>query len=87
MPTTDMPVEDQAPDDQGGDDQGPNDMADANPDASQDMNNDSWSVFAHPCAGNRTDALWCDDAQTCWVGCGTTTTGTGLYVTFDAGAN
>lgn len=48
---------------------------------------DGWSTSTHPCAGNRTDALWCDDAQTCFVGCGTTTTGVGLFTTTDGGQN
>ncbi len=44
-----------------------------------------WVIGTHPCAGNRTDTLWCDDAQTCYVGCGTTTTGYGVYVTSNGG--
>lgn len=44
-----------------------------------------WTLYAHPCAGNRTDALYCDDDQTCYVGCGTTTEGRGLFVTTDGG--
>lgn len=48
---------------------------------------DGWTLYEHPCAGNRTDALHCDDAQTCFVGCGTTTTGNqGMYQTTDGGA-
>ncbi len=46
-----------------------------------------WQSFTHPCVGNRTDALWLDDKNTAYVGCGTTTTGYGLYVTTDGGAN
>jgi len=46
-----------------------------------------WTVGQHPCAGNRTDALWCDSDTTCWVGCGTTTNGEGLFTTSDGGAN
>jgi hypothetical protein len=45
-----------------------------------------WTVGAHPCVGNRTDALWADDADTFWVGCGTTASGYGVYVTRDGGA-
>ncbi len=44
-----------------------------------------WSVSSHPCVGNRTDALWFDDARTGWVGCGTTTSGYGLFTTADGG--
>ena len=45
----------------------------------------AWSVYEHPCSGNRTDALHCDDARVCFVGCGTTTNGRGLFVTYDGG--
>ncbi len=45
-----------------------------------------WVVSAHPCAGNRTDALWMDDADRGFVGCGTTTKGLGLFQTTDGGA-
>ena len=47
----------------------------------------SWNEYIHPCIGNRTDALWCDDASTCFVGCGTTTNGQGMYTTADGGEN
>ena len=39
----------------------------------------TWTATAHPCDGHRTDALFCDDADHCFVGCGTTTIGKGLY--------
>lgn len=42
-------------------------------------------VRTHPCVGNRTDTLWADDVEDLWVGCGSTTDGTGLYTTTDAG--
>ncbi len=45
----------------------------------------SWAVFAHPCVGSRTDALHCDSAEDCFVGCGTTTVGRGLFLTADGG--
>ncbi len=66
---------------------GPDDM-NVPPDAADpDMGVASpWTVSAHPCVGNRTDALWCDDDQTCFAGCGTTTTGFGLFATTDGGA-
>lgn len=48
---------------------------------------DTWYLGEHPCVGNRTDALWCDDATTCFVGCGTTTSGFGLYVTDTGGVD
>jgi hypothetical protein len=45
-----------------------------------------WTISAHPCPGaSRTDALQKDADGTLWVGCGTTATGTGLYVSFDEG--
>ncbi len=45
-----------------------------------------WRVTYHPCIGNRTDALLLEDGgDTAWVGCGTTTTGYGLYQTSDGG--
>lgn len=44
-----------------------------------------WSVYAHPCAGNRTDALFCEDDQTCYTGCGTTVPGRGIFKTTDGG--
>lgn len=46
-----------------------------------------WTLTAHTCAGNRTDTLFCEDDQTCYVACGTTTTGgQGYYQTTDGGA-
>ncbi len=44
-------------------------------------------VAAHPCGGNRTDALWHDAPSTFFVGCGTTTEGRGLYRSQDGGAS
>ncbi len=44
-------------------------------------------VSEHPCFGNRTDALWHDDDDTAWVGCGSTTEGYGLFRTTDGGAS
>ncbi|MBW2257663.1 MAG: hypothetical protein JRI25_24120 [Deltaproteobacteria bacterium] len=45
----------------------------------------TWSITEHPCVGNRTDTLWFDDADTAWVGCGSTTLGTGLYRSTNGG--
>jgi hypothetical protein len=45
----------------------------------------SWTIAEHPCIGNRTDTLWFDDADTVWVGCGSTTLGTGLYHSTNGG--
>jgi hypothetical protein len=45
-----------------------------------------WTISSHPCPGaSRTDALQKDADGTLWVGCGTTATGTGLFVSFDEG--
>ncbi len=44
-----------------------------------------WVGSTHPCIGNRTDAMWWDDDQTVYVGCGSTTAGFGLYRSDDAG--
>lgn len=42
---------------------------------------DPWTLAAHPCPGiNRTDALWVDADGATWVGCGSGTEGTGLWV-------
>jgi hypothetical protein len=46
----------------------------------------AWTRSAHPCFGNRTDAMWFDDRDTVWVGCGSTTEGTGLFRSDDGGA-
>lgn len=46
---------------------------------------DDIQIGGHPCVGNRTDTLWADNREDLWVGCGTTTEGTGLYVSTDGG--
>ena len=46
----------------------------------------AWTKFAHPCVGNRTDAMWMDDANNAFVGCGSTTSGEGFYQTTDGGS-
>lgn len=46
---------------------------------------DPWSMTFHPCFGNRTDTMWFDDRDHVWVGCGSTTEGTGLYESQDGG--
>ena len=63
--------------------------ADADSDADSDADADAdgeFTVHFHPCAGNRTDALWMDDLEYGFVGCGTTADGTGLFATSDGGA-
>ncbi|MBN2800627.1 MAG: hypothetical protein JXX28_15905 [Deltaproteobacteria bacterium] len=45
-----------------------------------------WFMSAHPCVGNRTDVMWFDDEYTGFVGCGSTTSGYGMYETRDGGA-
>jgi hypothetical protein len=44
-----------------------------------------WSLATTPCNGSRVDALLCDDADTCYVGCGQNADSDGLFVTTDAG--
>lgn len=46
-----------------------------------------WTLRSHPCVGNRTDALHRDGDGTLYVGCGSTTTGLGLFVSTDDGAS
>ena len=46
---------------------------------------DDIQIGGHPCVGNRTDTLWADNRQDLWVGCGSTTNGTGLYFSTDGG--
>ncbi|MEL6344375.1 MAG: hypothetical protein AAFV53_14755 [Myxococcota bacterium] len=58
---------------------------DTDTDTDADVDRDGWRLTFHPCTGNRTDALFFDDPQTGYVGCGTTTVGTGLYRTTDGG--
>ncbi|MEQ1501544.1 MAG: hypothetical protein ABMB14_04905 [Myxococcota bacterium] len=59
--------------------------ADTDSDADTDTDAGGWTFSAHPCVGNRTDALWADDQDTLWVGCGTTATGYGLFRSTDGG--
>lgn len=48
---------------------------------------DPWTITRHTCSAvNRTDALWLDDDGTIWVGCGSDTTGLGLFFSDDGGA-
>jgi hypothetical protein len=44
-----------------------------------------WTLRSHDCVGNRTDTLLIASDGTWWVGCGTTTNGTGLYWSDDEG--
>ncbi len=48
----------------------------------------TWTTYTHPCQENQTDAFWWDaDDKTVWVGCGTGTTGKGLWRSTDGGKN
>lgn len=76
------PETDTGPELDGGGDTGPE--VDAGMDASMMMA--AWTLTEHPCVGNRTDALWRDADGTLYVGCGSTTTGLGLFVSSDDGA-
>lgn len=44
-----------------------------------------WVEIAGPCTGSGTNALWFDDANTGFVGCGENADGEGLYTTIDGG--
>lgn len=46
----------------------------------------SWSQLAGPCPGSETNALWFDDRDTGFVGCGENAVGEGLFTTTDGGA-
>ena len=54
-----------------------------------DMDNtpasNTWSQLTQPCGGTRTDALWFDDRDNGYIGCGTNGSGMGLFVTSDGG--
>ena len=57
-------------------------------DTSSTGNNESgWMAMSHPCVGNRTDVMWFDDANTGYVGCGSTTSGYGIFKTSDGGSS
>lgn len=44
-----------------------------------------WSAETSPCSGSKMEALYCSDALTCHVGCGSNADGAGLFVTGDGG--
>ncbi len=44
-----------------------------------------WKVVKGPCPGSETNALWFDNRQIGWVGCGQNAEGHGLYRTTDGG--
>ncbi len=46
----------------------------------------SWSELAGPCGGSQTNALWFDDRDNGFVGCGENAAGEGLFTTTDGGA-
>lgn len=45
----------------------------------------AWSELAGPCGGSETNALWFDDRDTGFVGCGENAAGEGLFTTTDGG--
>lgn len=47
----------------------------------------AWTFSAHPCFGNRTDAMLFEGRSTVWVGCGSTLEGKGLFRSDDGGAS
>lgn len=46
-----------------------------------------WSELPGPCGGSATNAMWFDDEDNGFVGCGENAEGTGLFVTIDGGAS
>ena len=44
-----------------------------------------WAEIAGPCGGSATNAMWFDDADVGFVGCGENAKGTGLFTTVDGG--
>lgn len=44
-----------------------------------------WTELSQPCGGTKTDALWFDDKNTGFIGCGTNAAGEGLFKTTDGG--
>ena len=46
----------------------------------------SWMELSGPCGGSATNAMWFDDPNTGFVGCGENAAGEGLYTTVDGGA-
>jgi hypothetical protein len=56
-------------------------------DDTDDPVEEGWSAADSPCSGSQMDALYCTDAATCYVGCGSNAEGAGLFVTDDGGAS
>jgi len=70
-------------DDDTGDNNDPNDQNDDN-DNDQPASN-TWTALSQPCGGTKTDAMWFDDRNNGYIGCGTNGSGFGLFVTTDGG--
>jgi len=45
----------------------------------------TWQAAAGPCGGSITNAMWFDDRETGFIGCGENAAGEGLYTTVDGG--
>lgn len=45
----------------------------------------SWIGMSQPCGGTKTNAMWFDDRNHGYIGCGENASGTGLFVTEDGG--
>lgn len=60
----------------------PNEVADPNDDTPQ---SNTWSKLTQPCGGTKTNAMWFDDRDNGYIGCGENASGTGLFVTTDGG--
>lgn len=74
-----------------GNDTDPDTDTDTDPDPDTDTDDtqlteplEGWKEYYHPCVGNRTDVMFWE-GDTVWVGCGTTTTGYGLFRSEDRG--
>ncbi|MCB9853756.1 MAG: hypothetical protein H6819_11715 [Phycisphaerales bacterium] len=59
-----------------------NDVADPNDDTPP---SNTWSKLSQPCGGTKTNAMWFDDRENGFIGCGENASGTGLFVTKDGG--
>lgn len=59
-----------------------NEVADPNDDTPP---SNTWSKLSQPCGGTKTNAMWFDDRDNGFIGCGENASGTGLFVTKDGG--
>lgn len=69
-------------DNQNENDNGGNEVADID---DQNPPSNTWSKLTQPCGGTKTNAMWFDDRNNGFIGCGENASGTGLFVTTDGG--